>query len=144
MWLGLPGETMADIEELGRFARELAQVAPRLAFGIAPFVAKRNTPLDRQAFTPIAEVDARLARLRTLLAGRVELRPTSPKWAWVEYRMAQGGFTAGLAAMAATRAGGRFADWRSALAEVSAPEVLPAPPPRPARPPRLVQAPAGA
>jgi radical SAM superfamily enzyme YgiQ (UPF0313 family) len=144
MMLGLPGETMADIEELGRFARELGQVAPRLAFGIAPFVAKRNTPLDRQAFTPIAEVDARLARLRALVAGRVELRPTSPKWAWVEYRLAQGGFAAGLAAMAATRAGGRFADWRSALAEVPVPEVLPAPPPRPARPPRLVQAPAGA
>ena len=144
MMLGLPGETMADIEELGRFALELARVAPRLAFGIAPFVAKRNTPLDRQAFAGVAEVDARLARLRALVAGRVELRPTSAKWAWVEYRLAQGGFAAGLAAIRAGRAGGRFADWRSALAEVPEPEVVPAPAPKPPRTARLVQAPAGA
>ena len=51
MMVGLPGETMADIEELARFSLELARVAPRLSFGIAPFVAKRNTPLDRQPFT---------------------------------------------------------------------------------------------
>ncbi len=123
MMLGLPGETMDDIEELGRFALELARVAPKLAFGIAPFVAKRNTPLDRQGFTPIPEVEARLARLRTLVAGRVELRPTSPKWAWVEYRLAQGGFAAGLAAAAAARAGGKFAAWKSALKAVPLPET---------------------
>jgi radical SAM superfamily enzyme YgiQ (UPF0313 family) len=124
MMLGLPGETMDDIEELGRFALELAKVAPKLAFGIAPFVAKRNTPLDRQGFTPVAEVSARLARLRTLVAGRVELRPTSPKWAWVEYRLAQGGFAAGLAAAEAARAGGRFSDWKSALAKVPLPDIV--------------------
>jgi hypothetical protein len=123
MMLGLPGETMADIEELARFALELARIAPKLAFGIAPFVAKRNTPLDRQPFTPIAEINARLARLRALVAGRVELRPTSPKWAWVEYRLAQGGFAAGLAAAEAGRAGGRFADWKAALAKVPTPET---------------------
>jgi hypothetical protein len=142
--VGLPGETMADIEELGRFALELARVAPRLAFGIAPFVAKRNTPLDRQAFAGVAQGDARLGRLRSLVAGRVELRPTSAKWAWIEYRLAQGGFAAGLAAMQAGRAGGRFADWRTALARVPEPEVVPAPAPRPARPARLIPAPAGA
>jgi hypothetical protein len=92
----------------------------------------------------VAEVDARLARLRALVAGRVELRPTSAKWAWVEYRLAQGGFAAGLAAIRAARAGGRFADWRSALAEVPEPEVAPAPAPKPPRTARLVQAPAGA
>jgi radical SAM superfamily enzyme YgiQ (UPF0313 family) len=123
MMLGLPNETMDDIEELGRFALELAKIAPKLAFGIAPFVAKRNTPLDRHAFTPIPEVAARLARLRSLVGGRVELRPTSPKWAWVEYRLAQGGFAAGLAAAEAARAGGRYADWKAALAKVPLPEI---------------------
>ena len=33
------------------------------------------------------------------------LRPTSPKWAWVEYRLAQGGMAAGRAAARAARAG---------------------------------------
>ena len=140
MMVGLPGETMADIEELARFSLELAAVAPKLALGVAPFVAKRNTPLDRQPFEAIDSVDAKLAHLRALLKGRVTVRPTSPKWAWVEYRLAQGGFAAGRAAAAATRAGGRFADWKAALAEVPEPAVELQPPvlvpARVVRPPR--------
>ncbi len=65
------------------------------SLGIAPFVAKRNTPLDGSAFESIDVLDDRLARLRAAVKGRVTLRPTSPKWAWVEYRLAQGGFAAG-------------------------------------------------
>jgi radical SAM superfamily enzyme YgiQ (UPF0313 family) len=121
MMLGLPGETMADIDELGRFSVELSRIAPRLVLGIAPFVAKRNTPLDGAAFEPIDVLDAKLARLRAAVAGRVMLRPTSPKWAWVEYRLAQGGLAAGRAAARAARAGGRFADWKTAFADVPAP-----------------------
>ena len=121
MMLGLPGETTADIDELGRFGVELARIAGRLVFGIAPFVAKRNTPLDGAPFESIDVLDAKLARLRAAVAGRVTLRPTSPKWAWVEYRLAQGGMAAGRAAARAARAGGRFADWKAALADVAAP-----------------------
>ncbi len=128
MMLGLPSETDDDIDELGRFCLELAAVAPRLALGIAPFVAKRNTPLDRAPFAGIDVIDARLARLRRAVKGRVELRPTSPKWAWVEYRLAQGGFAAGRAAAQAARAGGRFADWKTAFADVPLPEVAPSQP----------------
>jgi len=102
MMLGLPGETDADIDELARFALELARVAPRVVLGIAPFVAKRNTPLDRAPFEAIDSLDDKLARLRAAVRGRVVLRPTSPKWAWVEYRLAQGGFEAAPGA----RAGG--------------------------------------
>jgi len=121
MMLGLPGETTADIDELGRFSVELSRIAPRLVLGIAPFVAKRNTPLDGAAFESIDVLDAKLARLRAAVAGRVTLRPTSPKWAWVEYRLAQGGMDAGRAAARAARAGGRFADWKAAFADVPAP-----------------------
>jgi radical SAM superfamily enzyme YgiQ (UPF0313 family) len=132
MMLGLPGETFDDIDELGRFSLELAAIAPRLALGIAPFVAKKNTPLDGSPFESIEVIDAKLARLRAHVRGRVTLRPTSPKWAFIEYRMAQGGFAAGLAAAAATRAGGRYADWRAALSEVPEPVVVTTPsPPRP-------------
>jgi hypothetical protein len=129
MMVGLPGETDDDLEELGRFGLELARIAPRVAFGIAPFVAKRNTPLDEAPFEAIDVITARLSRLRAAVRGRIELRPTSAKWAWVEYRLAQGGLAAGLAAARATRAGGRFADWKAALADVPVPPVrAPAPP----------------
>ena len=133
MMVGLPGETDADIDELGRFGVELAGAAGRLVLGIAPFVAKRKTPLDGAPFEEIAVMDARLARLRAAVKGRVTLRPTSPKWAWVEYRLAQGGFAAGRAAAVAARAGGRFADWKAALADVERPPILTPSTPAPTR-----------
>jgi len=124
MMLGVPGETDADVDELGRFSLELAKAAGRMALGIAPFVAKRKTPLDGSAFESIEVLESRLDRLRAAVKGRVALRPTSPKWAWVEYRLAQGGFAAGRAAAEAARAGGRFSAWKAALAKVPAPPVV--------------------
>jgi radical SAM superfamily enzyme YgiQ (UPF0313 family) len=115
MMLGLPGETMADVDDLVRFALELAGIAPRLVITVAPFVAKRNTPLDRSPFEDIAILDAKLARVRAGLRGRVKLMGESPKWAWIEYRLAQGGFAEGRAALATARAGGSFGAWKAAL-----------------------------
>jgi len=117
MMIGLPEETDADIDELVRFAAELRAVHPRVAFGVAPFVAKRNTPLDGTAFAGIRVVEARLERLRRGLRGRAEVRPTSARWAWVEYMIAQAGASAGLAVMDAHLAGGSFADYKRAFRE---------------------------
>jgi radical SAM superfamily enzyme YgiQ (UPF0313 family) len=117
MMVGLPDEEDADVDELVRFTRALAEVHPRVALGVAPFVAKRNTPLDGTPFGGIDNVERRLARLRRGLAGRAEVRPTSARWAWVEYMLAQGDRRAGLAAMDAWRAGGSFAAWKRAFAE---------------------------
>jgi radical SAM superfamily enzyme YgiQ (UPF0313 family) len=115
LMIGLPSETDADIDECVAFGTELSKIVP-IALGIAPFCAKRNTPLDGQAFAGIDVVDRRLDRLRRGLRGRVDVRSTSAKWAWVEYVLAQGGEAAGLAAVEAARAGGRFADYRRAFA----------------------------
>jgi radical SAM superfamily enzyme YgiQ (UPF0313 family) len=117
--LGLPCETMADVDEMIRFAHELADIAPRLIITVASFVAKRNTPLDRMPFENLASLEAKLAHLRTGLRGRVKLAGESPKWAWVEYRLAQGGFAEGVATVAAARAGGGFSAWKKALTPAS-------------------------
>ncbi len=117
--VGLPSETDDDIDELVRFARELSKIVP-LALGVAPFVAKRNTPLDGSPFDGIAKVDAKLERLRRGLHGAVEVRPTSARWAWVEYELAQGGMEAGRRALAAHKAGGSFAAWKRAFSEPGA------------------------
>jgi radical SAM superfamily enzyme YgiQ (UPF0313 family) len=116
MMLGVPSETDADVDELVRFSLELTKIHPRVALGVAPFVAKRNTPLDGEPFAGIAEVESRLERLRRGVKGRVEVRPTSARWAWVEYMLAQGERSAGLAALDAYRAGGAFAAWKKAFA----------------------------
>ena len=117
LMVGLPSETDDDIDELVRFTGELSRIHPRISYGVAPFVAKRNTPLDGRPFAGIDLVEARLARLRRGLKGRAVVRPTSARWAWVEYMLAQGGADAGLAVLDAHRAGGRFAHWKRAFAE---------------------------
>jgi radical SAM superfamily enzyme YgiQ (UPF0313 family) len=121
MMLGVPGETDADVDELIALSRELAAIHPRVAYGLAPFVAKRNTPLDGTPFAGIEVVEARIARLRKGLAAaglgsKVSVRPTSARWAWVEYMLAQGESAAGLAVVDAHRAGGSFAAYRRAFA----------------------------
>jgi radical SAM superfamily enzyme YgiQ (UPF0313 family) len=119
LMIGLPGETDDDIDECVRFTTELTKLAP-IALGVAPFCAKRNTPLDGQPFAGIDVVDHRLDRLRRGLRGRADVRSTSAKWAWVEYVLAQGGAAEGLATLEASRDGGGFAAYRRAFAKLEA------------------------
>ncbi len=114
MMVGLPDERDEDIDELSRFAIELSKIVP-LSLGIAPFVSKRNTPLDGVGFAGIDVVEERLARLRAGVRGRVDLRSTSARWAWVEWVLAQGGRAEGRAVLDAVRGGGRFAAWKKAI-----------------------------
>ena len=59
MMVGVPGEQEEDLDELIRFAKEISVIHP-VAFGVAPFVAKRNTPLDGIPFAGIKNVERRL------------------------------------------------------------------------------------
>ena len=112
--VGIPEETDEDIDELIEFGKELSSLIP-LSLGVAPFVAKRNTPLDGAPFAGMPLVEARLRRLRRGVRGRVDVRATSARWAWVEYVLAQGGRAEGLAVLDAVHAGGRFSDWKRAF-----------------------------
>ena len=114
--IGFPGESMDDIDELVRFSLELSRIAP-LSLSVSPFVAKKSTPLGAAPFEPIPAQTAKLAKIRDGLKGRVEIKPTSPRWAWVEYMLSQGNETAGLSAMDAWRAGGSFASWKRAFSD---------------------------
>ncbi|MFL5439730.1 MAG: radical SAM protein [Myxococcales bacterium] len=114
LMLGLPGEEDSDLEELADLATALSRILP-LSFGCAPFVAKRNTPMDGAPYAGIAEVERKLAFLRARLRGRAEIRPTSARWAFVEYMLAQGDASAGLAARDAWREGGSFAAFKRAF-----------------------------
>jgi radical SAM superfamily enzyme YgiQ (UPF0313 family) len=114
LMLGLPGETDEDIDECIAFASELSKIVP-LALGIAPFCPKRNTPLAGATFAGIDVVQGRLDRLKRGLRGRVDVRSTSAKWAWVEAVLAKGGRAEGRAVADAVDAGGSFAAWKRAL-----------------------------
>jgi radical SAM superfamily enzyme YgiQ (UPF0313 family) len=121
MMLGLPDENEADVDELIEFSLEISKIHP-IALGIAPFVAKRNTPMDGTPFAGIQTVNRRLKYLEKGLKaskGRAKIRSTSAKWAWVEYMLAQGGFEAGLAVYDAVQAGGNFASYKRSLSQLT-------------------------
>lgn len=114
MMIGIPTETEADLDELIQFSKDFSKIVP-LALGIAPFVAKRNTPMDGEAFAGIDVVEKRLAYLRKGIKGKVEIRSTSARWAWVEYVLAQGGEAEGRAVYDAVKAGGSFRAYKNAF-----------------------------
>jgi radical SAM superfamily enzyme YgiQ (UPF0313 family) len=140
LMLGLPGETDDDIDECARFVSELSRTIP-VALGVAPFCAKRKTPLDGTEFAGIDVVERRIERLRAGLQGRADVRSPSARWAWVEYALAQGNEEEGRAVLRAARSGGKFADFRRELTALgyrargpTGPRFAP-PPPIPAAPP---------
>ncbi len=119
MMIGLPGEEDRDIEECIELTTRLSTIIP-LSLGIAPFVAKRNTPLDGHAFAGQPLVEARLERLRRGTKGRVDVRSTSARWAEIEYVLAQGGRAEGRAVLDAVHAGGKYRDYVRAFAALPA------------------------
>src|SRR5262249_8069944 len=60
LMVGLPGEADEDLSDLARLAQEISRILP-LSFGCAPFVAKRNTPMDGAPYAGVAEVEEKLA-----------------------------------------------------------------------------------
>ena len=120
MMLGLPGRDRRRHRRAGALRTELSRIAPRVALGIAPFVAKRNTPLDGTPFGR-STWSTRSSRACAPRSGAASSCARRRRWAWVEYVLAQGGLAAGRAAARAARAGGRFADWKAAFADVPAP-----------------------
>jgi radical SAM superfamily enzyme YgiQ (UPF0313 family) len=117
LMVGVPGETDADIDECVAFVTGLSRVVP-VALGIAPFCPKRNTPLHGASFAGIDVVNERLDRLRRGFHGRVDVRATSARWAWVEWMLAKGGEAEGRAVLDAVHAGGGFRAYERALAGV--------------------------
>jgi radical SAM superfamily enzyme YgiQ (UPF0313 family) len=115
----VPEEQEEDIDELIRFTTELAAICP-VSLGIAPFVPKRNTPLDTAEYAGIRVVERRLKYLTRGLKGVAEVRPTSARWAWVEAELAQGGWSAGEALYEAVVAGGKFANYRTVFGALDA------------------------
>jgi tRNA A37 methylthiotransferase MiaB len=123
--IGVPTEDDSDVAELVAFVKSLAKRC-RITLGISTFVAKRNTPLDAQPFVGVAVAEARLAAIRKGLAGVARMRPQPPRWAHVEWLLAQAGPEGGHAALRAVERGGGYRAWVQAFTDL-------APAPRPTR-----------
>ena len=116
--VGLPGETDEDRDELAALVLRLKKILP-IVLGVSPFVPKFHTPLADSPFLGEREVDRVLKAMKRRLApAGVQLRGPGAREAYVEYRLAQGGFAHAQAAIAAARAGGRLADYKRALCDL--------------------------
>lgn len=120
MIIGLPGEDDGDLEDLVQLCRKLAKITP-LAITLSPFVPKLHTPMAEAPFAGVKEIDRKLKKVRNALRGTVDVRSASARWAWIEYRLSQGGSEAGLAAMDALKLGGNFSAWKKAFKKVEEP-----------------------
>lgn len=115
--VGLPDENAEDIAELVDFSLRLSKIV-RTAITLSPFVPKLHTPLADAPFEPEASQSAKLRHIQAKLGSRVDVRFDSPRWAWVEYRLSQGGMATAGAVVQAARNGGSFAAWKAAFAEL--------------------------
>ena len=93
-------------------AHPAARARHRAVLPEAQHAARRRAVRGHRA------VEDRLDRLRRGLRGRVDVRATSARWAWVEYVLAQGGEAEGLAVLDAVPDGGSFRAYERAFAGV--------------------------
>ena len=73
-----------------RFSTELGKIVP-VSLGIAPFVPKRNTPLDVAQFAGIRTVGATAEVPESGPQGAGRSPPHLRALGWIEAEMAQGG-----------------------------------------------------
>ena len=87
--IGLPGETEADIGSIAEFIRKIKGPAHgiKVTAAVNPFVPKRRTPFEGEAFTQISDLKLKMALLKKMVAkiGNVTLRTESPLNALREY-----------------------------------------------------------
>ena len=84
--------------------------------------------MDSAPFAGIKPVEHHIKILKKGLRsskGRAEVRPTSAKWAWVEYMLAQGGPEAGLATIEAVNNGASFSSWKKAFKTLDPDQMSP-------------------
>jgi radical SAM superfamily enzyme YgiQ (UPF0313 family) len=112
--VGLPSETDDDVVELAELLRAFPRRLETTA-AVQAFVPKPGTPLAEAEMAPQDVLKKRIELLKRLAKGRYHVSPTSPRWSWVDWKLAHAGEAAGRIAVAAQRAGGGFAAWKRAI-----------------------------
>ena len=114
--LGLPDETDEDVIEFCNLAIKMGR-SLKVSVAAQAFVPKPGTPLGGAKMADEATIRNRLALMRKHTKGRIKLMPTSPRWSWVDWKLAHSGKLAAEIAIDAHRSGGSFSAWRGAIAK---------------------------
>ncbi|KUK01075.1 MAG: putative oxidoreductase [Methanobacteriaceae archaeon 41_258] len=86
--IGVPGETIQDLEELAKLIRGLSRLG-YVKFSINPLIPKPHTPLQWEAFN-FNEIKARMKFLRSRLGG-LPVKMENPKLALIQHVLSTGG-----------------------------------------------------
>lgn len=114
MVIAYPGETIEDMDEMCDLLLELSKVC-KVALGMSPLVAKKNTPLDGSKFEDSRSLERKIKHVHKRLGRKVDIRSTSVRWSWIEYHLAQGGWAMADVAVDVWENGGGYAAWKSAI-----------------------------
>ncbi len=112
--VGLPGETDADVDGIGRFVTEIGRLCKGrpVRFSLRPFVPKPHTPLQWAGFADVAETQAKINRVRDAITRRnVKAKWANPENSYVEALLARGDEKLGPVIEKVYRAGGVFQEW---------------------------------
>jgi radical SAM superfamily enzyme YgiQ (UPF0313 family) len=115
--IGLPGETMEDIDAIPTLTRRLgAEGGLRITVGCSTFVPKPGTPFAREPMITPNEASRRLDIIRQALRGRAEVTAESPRLSYWQGVLARGGreLAPALAAIGLAR---RPVEWAAAFRE---------------------------
>ena len=114
--VGLPQETDADIKEFADFILSLAkrERAMRLSVAVQAFVPKPATPFKDENMVEIKTLKGRIDYLRKRMGGRVKLLSTSPRWSWIDWKIAHSGEKAAQIAVFAEENGSTYSAWKKA------------------------------
>jgi radical SAM superfamily enzyme YgiQ (UPF0313 family) len=112
--IGLPGEEDSDVEEFANLLLKLAR-SMRVSATVQAFVPKPGTELADVPMAELSTLNHRLSLLKSRTQGKVRLLPTSPRWSWIDWRLAHGGKRSFLAAIEAQKEGANHAAWKRAI-----------------------------
>jgi len=112
--VGLPGEEDRDLHELAAMVLAIDHRL-RITLAVQAFVPKPGTPLADRPMEDVRIIRRRLELLRGLLGRRATLSPTSARWSWLDWKLANGGERSALAAIEAAAGDGTFAAWKRGL-----------------------------
>ena len=102
--VGLPGESLDDVEAIGRLVARIRdrallvvseqklEIAPRLFLSVNPFIPKAWTPFQRHPMIRFAEVTRRIGLVREAIGNlsNVEMKHESPRESYFQALMSRG------------------------------------------------------
>lgn len=112
--IGLPQETDADLDEIGRFVNEIARLCRNRAVrcSLSPFVPKPHTPLQWAGFAGVEGLRAKMERLKaTLVRRNIKVKWENPESSFVQALLARGDETLAGVIERVYRQGGIFQEW---------------------------------